>query len=154
MNNLFKTVTSCSTGDSRELDNPHRENDKVPQAGHAHQSDFIFVKNLHIPMHIGVSDDEQADAQTVIVNINLEVEGVSNWQDDDINNVINYADVKSAAERIAQSKAFRLLETFAAYIADYCLNLPGCLSVRVQAEKPDIIKEVDSVGIEIFRTKT
>ena len=149
MNNLFKTMTSSgksSTANDEGMMNPKTDHN------HAEELDKVFVRNLHVPMNIGITDEEQSEKQTVIVNIELNVKHNAQWQTDNIDTVLSYADIKEGVEKIAK-KPFRLLETAAEYIADFCLNFEKCITVRIRAEKPDIFAETDGVGIEIFRTK-
>ena len=139
-------------------DNGEASNDKQ---GHSHVSrsltvshDRVFVRNLHIPMNIGITADERREKQTVIVNLELDVKRNPNWQSDDISNVISYADIKDGIEKIAGSREFNLLETFIEVCADFCFSFDICESVRIRAEKPDIFDETDSVGVEILRLRS
>lgn len=116
--------------------------------------DRVFVRNLHIPMNIGITADERGEKQTIIVNIELDVKRNPDWQSDDISKVISYADLKDGIEKIATSREFNLLETFIEVCADFCLSFDGCQSARIRAEKPDIFDETDSVGVEIFRLRS
>ena len=62
-------------------------------------------------------------------------------------------DVQKGIERIAAQKPYKLLETFVEIVSDYCLSYDGALSASIRAEKPEIFKQTDSVGVEIFRAK-
>ena len=113
--------------------------------------DRIFIKNLHLKMYIGVSEQEKQAAQNIIVNLELEVAPNTEWHEDDIQNVISYEEIKNGIQELSEIKTFSLLETFCEYIARYCLDYDRCQKVRIICEKPDIFNETDSVGVEIIR---
>lgn len=148
MNKLFKTMTTSGVASTVNDQGMTKESPSYDTETY----DKVFVRNLHVPMNIGITEEEQSRKQTVIVNIELSVTRNSQWQDDSIDTVISYADVKEGVEKIAD-KPFQLLETVAEYIAAFSLDFEKCNTVRVRAEKPDIFDETDSVGIEIFRSK-
>lgn len=146
MNTLFKTVT----GD-RKADNTDHNIVPLPEKGSVEQS--IFIKDLEIEMSIGVLEQEQVKKQRVIINAEFLVSPNIDWRQDDIENVVSYADIVVTIESIAQSKHFNLVETLAEEIIEQCLKVDQINEAKVTIEKPDIISTAGGVGVTIRRTK-
>lgn len=113
----------------------------------------IIVKNMVLDMSIGVHDFEKQEKQAVIVSVETTVANNPHWRKDLIDNTLNYESIVSAIKHIANRGHINLVETYAEYIADFCLSDPMIQGVKVCVEKPDIFEFADSVAVEIFRTK-
>lgn len=119
------------------------------QAGVRH----VFVRDLEIMATLGIHDHEKLKAQRVVINIDLTVKERGRPLDDDIANVVSYEKVVDHIKDIVGRGHVNLVETLAEMIAGRCLENPWVLGVRVRIEKPDIIAEAASVGIEIERVR-
>ena len=119
------------------------------QAGVRH----VFVRDLEIMATLGIHDHEKLKAQRVVINIDLSVKERGRPLDDDIANVVSYEKVVDHIKDIVGRGHVNLVETLAEMIAGRCLENPWVLGVRVRIEKPDIIAEAASVGIEIERVR-
>ena len=73
--------------------------------------------------------------------------------EDDISNVVSYERVVDHVKEIVASGHVHLVETLAEMIAARCLENDWIIGVRVRVEKPDIIAEARSVGVEIERVR-
>jgi len=104
-------------------------------------------------MFIGVHDFEKLKKQNVVISIEASVPLNPNWKQDDIKGTVNYETIISAIQKIAENGHIHLIETFAEQISDHCLKMPLIHDVKICVEKPDIFSFIDSVAIEIFRTK-
>ncbi len=113
----------------------------------------IIVKNLRMDMSIGVHDHEKTKEQQVIVTVEVNVERNPDWEADSIDNVLNYESIVSAIKDIAKRGHIELIETFVEHIAASCLQDPAIKDARVRVEKPDIFPFMDSIAVEIFRSK-
>lgn len=113
----------------------------------------VFVRDLEIIALLGVHQHEKAKAQRIIVNIDLSVrEGASNIEDD-IRNVVSYEVVVRRVERIVAQGHVHLVETLAERIAAACLSDERVTAARIRIEKPDVIPNARSVGVEIERIR-
>jgi dihydroneopterin aldolase len=111
----------------------------------------VFVRDLEIIALLGVHEHEKRKAQRIIVNIDLSVrEDLANLADD-IKNVVSYEAVVQRVEAIVAQGHVHLVETLAERIADACLADERVSAARVRVEKPDIIPNARSVGVEIER---
>ena len=113
----------------------------------------VFVKDLKIEALLGIYPEEKAKPQRIIVNIDLSVKEGADRLSDDIKNVVSYEIVVKKVERIVAQGHFNLVETLAELIAAACLKDTRVMAARVRIEKPDVIKNARSVGVEIERTR-
>lgn len=116
-------------------------------------SDKIIIRDMIVVMSVGIHAFEKENLQRVIVNVEMTVRDNPRWKDDDINNVVSYADIVERIEFIAKSQHMNLVETFAEYIAAAVLENDQIADVRVRVEKPDIFESVAGVGVEIIRSR-
>jgi 7,8-dihydroneopterin aldolase/epimerase/oxygenase len=114
----------------------------------------VFVRDLEIIALLGVHEHEQRKAQRIIVNIDLSVREGSGDLVDDIKNVVSYEVVVRRVETIVAQGHVHLVETLAERIAEACLADERVSAARVRIEKPDIIPNARSVGVEIERIRT
>ncbi len=117
------------------------------------RSDKIIIRDLTLTMSVGIHAFEKVNLQRVIVSLEITVAPNPQWNDDDINTVLSYADIVGEIEGIAQSTHMNLVETFAERIAQSVLAHNEAIDVRVRVEKPDIIDNVAGIGVEIVRTR-
>lgn len=111
----------------------------------------VFVRDLDLQALIGIYDHEKVKPQRVIVNIDLSVQEGSG--DDDISHVVSYEIVVKKVEAIISAGHINLVETLCEKIAESCLSDKRVAAARVRVEKPDIIPNARSVGVEIERTR-
>ncbi len=113
----------------------------------------VFIRDLQLRAMLGVYDSEKLEPQQVIVNVDLSVKEHGEPLDDDIQNVVSYEHVVNHVKELIAEGHVHLVETLAEMIANECLKNRWVVAVRVRVEKPDIIPEAVSVGVEIERTK-
>ena len=113
----------------------------------------VFVRDLDLMALIGIYDHEKTDPQRIIVNIDLSVQEGEGPQDDDIGHVVSYEIVVKKVEQIIAEGHINLVETLCEKIAAACLRDKRVVAARVRVEKPDIIKNARSVGVEIERQR-
>jgi len=113
----------------------------------------VFIRDLQLRAMLGVYDSEKLEPQRVIVNVDLSVQEHGEPLDDDIQNVVSYEHVVNHVKDLIAEGHVHLVETLAEMIANECLKNRWVVAVRVRVEKPDIIPEAVSVGVEIERSK-
>jgi dihydroneopterin aldolase len=87
----------------------------------------VFVKDLKIEALLGIYPEEKTKPQKIVVNIDLSV--------------------------IVAAGHVGLAETLAERIAAACLRDKRVMAARVRIEKPDVIANARSVGVEIERLR-
>jgi 7,8-dihydroneopterin aldolase/epimerase/oxygenase len=111
----------------------------------------VFVRDLELHALIGIYDHEKINPQRIIVNVDLSVQEAEAAMDDDIGHVVSYEIVVKKIEAIVAAGHVNLVETLAEKFAEACLRDKRVLAARVRIEKPDIIPNARSVGVEIER---
>lgn len=113
----------------------------------------VFVRDLELQALIGIYEQEKARPQRIIVNIDLSVQEGEGPQDDEIGHVVSYEIVVKKVEAIIAAGHINLVETLCEKIAAACLRDKRVVAARVRVEKPDIIPNARSVGVEIERMR-
>jgi dihydroneopterin aldolase len=112
----------------------------------------VFVRDLVLSARIGVYQHEKLGTQRVRINLELictEHPAIN----DDLNNVVNYAELVTQVRAIVDAGHINLVETLADRIAQACLVDRRVQSAKVRIEKLDVFEEADSVGVEIERAR-
>jgi 7,8-dihydroneopterin aldolase/epimerase/oxygenase len=111
----------------------------------------VFVRDLELQALIGIYDHEKVKPQRIVVNVDLSVQEVAGPMSDEIDHVVSYEIVVKKIEAIVAAGHVNLVETLAEKFAEACLRDKRVLAARVRIEKPDIIPNARSVGVEIER---
>jgi dihydroneopterin aldolase len=114
----------------------------------------VFVKDLRLMALIGVYEIEKINPQPIVVNIDLSVAEGSQPTDDDLKHVVSYEIVVKKVEAILAQGHINLVETLAERIAEACLTDIRVQAARVRVEKPEVIPNAASVGVEIERDRS
>jgi dihydroneopterin aldolase len=112
----------------------------------------VFVRDLVLSARIGVYQHEKLGTQRVRINLELictEHPAIK----DDVNNVVNYAELVAQVRAIVDAGHINLVETLADRIAQACLDDRRVQTAKVRIEKLDVFPEADSVGVEIERQR-
>ena len=96
---------------------------------------IVEVHGLELFGRHGVNDDERRDGQAFLVDVTLDV---AEPQEDDIDATIDYRLARDIVRRINDAESYRLLETFAAAIADALNAERRVKRVRVTVRKPGV----------------
>lgn len=105
----------------------------------------VFVRGLRLDMEIGVHGHEHGRTQPVVVDVELDVEGVGAER---LADTVNYEMVVTAAREAAVGHTL-LVEAFAERLARACLGDERVRRARVRAEKPDAFAEAAGAGFEL-----
>jgi FolB domain-containing protein len=114
-------------------------------------ADKIYVRQLVLPCRIGVTDEERAEKQRVIVDLTLDLDLSQAGKSDRLQDTLDYRLVQQQVTDLVTGSPFCLLERLAQAIADVCLTLPRVRAVRVRVDKPGALRLADSTGVEIER---
>ncbi|MGO9486525.1 MAG: dihydroneopterin aldolase [Rhodomicrobium sp.] len=114
--------------------------------------DKICIRDLVLPMRIGVWSEEQNLAQRVRFTVELWAAACGH-RPGDLSSVISYDFIIDGIREIVAQGHILLTETLAERIAAHCLSHRRAEKVRVTVEKLDRIPGA-SLGCEILRLKT
>lgn len=113
----------------------------------------VFVRDLEIVASVGVLEREKRYEQRIFVSAELLVRDDYDGVSDRLADVLDYSKVVDGIARLVQGEHVNLIETLAERIASACLADRRVESVRVRIEKPDVMEQCRSVGIEIERRR-
>ena len=113
----------------------------------------VFVRDLTLLALIGIHDAEKIKPQRIVVNIDLSVQELDSPMPDDISHVVSYEIIVKKCEAIVAEGHVNLVETLAEKFAEACMKDRRVAAARVRIEKPDIIPNAKSVGVEIERAR-
>ncbi len=114
----------------------------------------VFVRGLEIQSVVGVYEHEKLASQRLIISVDLNVVENASTHGDKLENVVCYEGIVRNIQELCNQGHVNLIETLAERIAENCLEDKRVLAVRVCIEKPDIMPECQSVGIEIERLQS
>jgi dihydroneopterin aldolase len=114
-------------------------------------SDLIRIVDLQVWTHIGLTVDERAQPQMLLVTVTLSVDDIGPAaRGDDIRRTIDYADIAATVKKFAAVRARRLLETFAGELMDELLAGFPARHIRLEIKK-FILPDARHVSVEIER---
>ena len=113
----------------------------------------VSVKNLILKISIGLHDFEKKKKQRVRFNIDIITD--SNIKPDNSNllSIVNYEDTINKITSLTKVKHHELLEDLAENIFDIIFKSKIVKKVNLKLEKLDIIKNTESVGIEVSKKR-
>ncbi len=113
--------------------------------------DKVWVRDLVLPMRIGIWSEEQNLSQRVRFTVELWAAGCGH-RPGDLTSVISYDFIIDGIREILAEGHILLTETLAERIASHCLSHRRAEKVRVVVEKLDRVPGA-SLGCEIMRLK-
>ncbi|MEA2461505.1 MAG: 7,8-dihydroneopterin aldolase/epimerase/oxygenase [Actinomycetota bacterium] len=116
--------------------------------------DRIFVRDLEVEAHVGVTEEERSKPQKLVVQLELLVDTSAAGSSDDLNDTVDYGQVSiEAADEIRGSSA-RLLEHLADKVVTRVARNLRVVGVTVEIAKvdPPIPETLGSVGVRVERS--
>jgi len=111
----------------------------------------VFVEGYKLTGSVGVYDHEKHKRQPLVVSLNLTIADDYDGRSDRLEDVYDYDRAIAAIDASVEAGHINLLETLAERIAAACLVDPRVLAANVRIEKPAVLTDCSSVGIEICR---
>ena len=115
-------------------------------------NDTIEIRRLRVRTHIGVPDEERAEAQTLLITVRMVPSQGFAGLGDEISHTIDYHAVTLEIQALAAARPRRLIETLAVEIADHLLVCHPLSSVAVSVEK-HILPDTECVAVHIERRR-
>jgi 7,8-dihydroneopterin aldolase/epimerase/oxygenase len=115
--------------------------------------DRISIKDLRIGTRIGVTEEERAEPQKVVIDIDIAADLTRAAASDHLSDTIDYHAVTVQVAELVRSEETDLLEHLAAKIATLIGSLDGVdgVTVEVSKESPPIPEDVGAVSVTIER---
>lgn len=116
--------------------------------------DKIFIKQLQLPVIIGVFEEERQTKQTLLLDIELFTNIQPAHKTDRVDDTLNYATVRQALLKWSSITEFQLIESLAEHLAQKVLEVFTVKQVKLTLQKkPFDIIDAQSVGITIDRSR-
>jgi dihydroneopterin aldolase len=112
----------------------------------------IAIVDLEVHYSVGVSDQERAQPQKLLVTIEMNVDFTAAALTDRVEKTINYQRVVDDLLRFGEGRSWRLLEKLVSNIADRVMNEYEPDSVFVEAKK-FVIPQARYVAVSVTRTR-
>ena len=114
----------------------------------------VFIKDLIIQELIGIHEHEKIKKQKIKFNIVIDVDQNTVPDEKDIKSIVDYEKITNKLENLAKSKKYNFLESLAEDSFKEIFEDKRINSVKIKIEKPDAIKNADSVGVEVFKSRS
>ena len=113
----------------------------------------VNIKNLILNISVGLHDFEKKKKQRVRFNIDISTDSNIKPDNTDLSSIVNYEDTINKITNITKTKHHELLEDLAENIFDTIFKSKIVKKVKLKLEKLDIIKDTESVGIEVSKKR-
>jgi len=113
----------------------------------------VFIKDFIIKEMIGIHEHEKIKKQKIKFNIILDVDQNTIPNEKDIKSIVDYEKITNELENLVKGKKYNFLESLAEDSFKEIFEDKRINSVKIKIEKPDAIKNADSVGVESFKTR-
>ena len=113
----------------------------------------VIITDLVFNTSIGIHDFEKENEQQVKFNIEIDINPLLKATENDLNSIINYESVINNIKSITQKKHYNLLEALAEDIFSNLFLSENIIKIKLRIEKPEIIQNTTSVGVEITKKR-
>ena len=113
----------------------------------------IIIKNLILKIFIGIHDFEKKKKQRVRLNIEIITDPNLKPNNKDLSSILNYEEVINKIQILVNKQHHELLEDLAENVFKIIFQYRLVKKINLKVEKLEIIKNSESVGIEISKFK-
>ena len=129
---------------------PHRSTD-------VHEDAFsgitVLIRDLSVQTVIGVPEDERRRPQSLLMDLDIELDANPAGKTDELVDTVDYAEVVADIRDCLAGKSYFLLERLAEFVAGRILEKFGAREVSVNVAKVGILQGVGRVGVKIRRSR-
>lgn len=115
--------------------------------------DKVFIKGLVLYTLIGVYEFERDAKQRIIVDVEIDANLKPAGLSDDVADTLDYGKIAERLAQIADTASYQLLEALGEEMIEAVLHEFNACAVSLTINKPDILDNVDGVGIVLNRRK-
>jgi len=114
----------------------------------------VFIKDFIVHEIIGIHEHEKIKKQKIKFNIVIDVNQNTIPNEKDIRSIIDYEKIIAKIENLTKIKRYNFLESLAEDSFKEIFEDKRINSVKIKIEKPDAIKNADSVGVEVLKNRS
>ena len=115
-------------------------------------ADKLGIHGLAVECRLGVLEEERAAAQTIWIDLTLEIDAARAAVRDDVESAVDYAALVATVKQHVEGTAYRLMETLAEDVAVLVLREFATPSVGVTVTKR-ALPGIDSATVAITRQR-
>jgi FolB domain-containing protein len=112
----------------------------------------ITIVELEVFYHVGVSEQERAAAQRLLITADMTFDFTSAAVSDRIEKTINYHDVAQDVMKFGENRSWKLLEKLVSNLADMILARYRPQAVMVEAKK-FAVPQARHVAVSLTRSR-
>ena len=112
-----------------------------------------IIKDLILNIFVGIHNFEKKKKQRVKFNVEILTNPYVFPNNKDLKSIINYEEIVSKIEKLANLKHHELLEDLSENIFNMIFQNKLVKKVNLKIEKIDILKKTKSVGIEVSKSR-
>lgn len=113
----------------------------------------VLIKDFIIEEIIGIHEHEKIKKQRIKFNIVIDVNQNTLPNEKDVKSIVDYEKITNKLKNLAKKKKYNFLESLAEDSFKEIFDDKRIDSIKIKIEKPDAIKNVGSVGVEIFKSR-
>jgi dihydroneopterin aldolase len=114
--------------------------------------DRIIIKDLEVCYRVGVTEEERAEPQRLLVTVEMEHSFAAAARGDDLEQTINYHALAQRLRGFGEGRSWRLIETVAVEIAQGVLLEFRPRRVEVEVKK-FVLREAAYVAVRASRAR-
>ena len=114
----------------------------------------VFIKDFIIQEIIGIHEHEKTKKQKIKFNIVVNVDQNTVPDEKNIKSIVDYEKITNKLENLVKNKKYNFLESLAEDSFKEIFEDKRVNSIKINIEKPDAIKNADSVGVEVFKNRS
>ena len=113
----------------------------------------VFIKDLIIKEIIGIHKHEKLKKQKIKFNIVMDINQNTIPFERDVESIIDYEKITKKIINLTKKKKYNFLESLAEDSFKEIFEDKRINSIKIKIEKPEAIKNVGSVGVEVFKNR-
>ncbi len=113
----------------------------------------IELHGITLHGYHGVLEEERRNGQRFLVDVELDLADERAADSDEIEDAVDYREIVARVREISDERAYRLLEAFAAAVADALVSGWPVTAARVRVRKPDVVLDppVEHAAVAVER---
>ena len=113
----------------------------------------VFIKDFIIEEIIGIHEHEKIKKQKIKFNVVLGVDQRTIPNERNRKSIVNYEKITNKLEKLVKNRKYNFLESLAEDSFEEIFEDKRINSITIKIEKPDAIKNAESVGVKVFKTR-